>query len=118
LYALAMLKESGYDNELGAALETDFLLQSLRSGELKKDLMSLPNIGVRYNPSGIEAAYALQIFGDKQDEEGINDWVEFQLEQTASDQGLLVNLSPDEATSAARVYEATRLFTSFSAVTV
>jgi len=109
LYALAMLYESGYGDEIDAAVSTNTLLQCLRNGELKEKLIQLPNIGIRYNPSGVEAAYALKVMGDESDQELIDDWVEFQFEQTASEKGFLVKDSPDYATSAARVYEAIRL---------
>lgn len=110
LYALAMLKELGYGRELDAVLDTESLLKVLRNEDLKEDLLKLPDIGIRYNPSGIEAAYALKILGGESDEMAIKSWVDFQIKQTGSEAGILVGSSPDKATSAARVYEAMRLF--------
>lgn len=109
LYALGMLKDAGYGAEIASLVDVSNLLRSIRTKELMKDLLKLPKIGIRYNPSGVEAAYALQLFGDESDERLKEEWLEFQVDKTQDEEGMLVRESPDKATSAARLYEATKL---------
>lgn len=111
LYALAMLKEAGYGAEIESLINVDDLLLSLRTKDLMNELKKLPDIGIRYNPSGIEAAYALKVLRDNSGECLINEWLEFQCDNTKNEDGLLVSESPDIATSAARIYEVVRLLT-------
>lgn len=109
LYAFAMLVESGYEDDLYRVFDLEVLVQCLKENQFTEDLLKLPNIGIRYNPSGIEAAYALKVLCYEKDQTTIKKWIDFQLEETYSDKGILANMSPDEATSLARIYEATRL---------
>lgn len=109
LYALAMLKEAGYGSEIESLVDVSELLCSLRTKKLMEEIEKLPDIGIHYNPSGIEAAYALKSLGNDSDEQLIEEWLEFQIEKTQNEEGMLVLGSSDKATSAARLYEAIRL---------
>jgi hypothetical protein len=110
LYAFAMLAKAGYREVLYKAYDINSLLSCVRNEQFESDLLNLKKIGVRYNPSGVEAAFALKILGDEKDSNMISSWLKFQLRETSCDDGVLVKNSPDKATSAARVYEGLRLF--------
>jgi|AntDeeMinimDraft_5_1070356.scaffolds.fasta_scaffold10159_2 hypothetical protein len=110
LYAFAMLFESGYEAILRKNVNVSMLLSSLVDMKLADKLNEVTDIGLRYNPSGIEAAYALKVLSNKPCDYEISQWLSLQLEYTESREGLLVRESPDSATSSARLYEAFRLF--------
>ena len=110
LYAFSMLAKAGYREALYKAFDINSLLSCVRNKKFESDLLNLKKIGVGYNPSGVEAAFALKILGDEKDSNMISSWLKFQLRETSCDDGVLVKDSPDKATSAARVYEGMRLF--------
>ena len=109
LYAFAMLFEAGYSKEIRDLLSIDSVLAPLKNESFKNDLRKYPEVGIRYNPSGIEAAYALEVLGDEKYKSAISDWLRFQIENTSCGKGLLVKSSPDTSTSAARIYQALRI---------
>ena len=110
IYAFSMLAKAGYREALYKAFDINSLLSCVRNKQFESDLLNLKKIGVGYNPSGVEAAFALKILGDEKDSNMISSWLKFQLRETSCDDGVLVKDSPDKATSAARVYEGMRLF--------
>jgi len=77
--------------------------------EQYRNLVSTNKYGFSFNPTGIEVAYALNVFEEDRLKEQ-QEWLKMQLERCYDPKSGLMSLStPDRATHAARFYEATRL---------
>ncbi len=109
LYAFAMLKNSMPDHSFFRSKKLSRALDYAASDSFKKVLPD-SKYGFPYNPSGFEVAYAFETFATLNDNE-ITKWVEWQLTECFDfEQNLMIKgKTYDEATAAARIYEATRL---------
>jgi hypothetical protein len=113
LYAFAMLAESNFKNNIDDSVDVKRLLMATDCEQYACNLLKVRDVGLRYNPSGIELAYAFKIFEGGRQNKSLERWLEFQLSETDSGDGLLVGGSPDFNTSYARIYQIMRLIPEF-----
>lgn len=109
LYAFALLKKYFPKNKLW---KSNKFIKTLyfASSEQFKDELQISKYGFPYNPPGFEMALAFQEFNYLADEE-ISNWVSWQINKCFDlDSNLMIGGGTyDKITSAARIYEATRL---------
>jgi hypothetical protein len=113
LYAFAMLAESNFKHNIDNSVDVKRLLMATEGEQYACNLLKVRDVGIRYNPSGIELAYAFKIFEGGRQNKSLERWLEFQLSETDSEDGLLVGGSPDFNTSYARIYQIMRLIPEF-----
>lgn len=107
-YALALLKESFPDHSVWSDPGVRKAVAHVRTGRYRERVETAP-YGLEYNPPGLEAAYTISVFEPDATDE-VQDWLEWQLARTLDGpSGHMVARSADPSTSAARIYEATRL---------
>lgn len=108
LYAFALLKQSFPDHSFWTSPKFAKMLVVTQSASFLKSL-DQSAYGWPYNPPGIEFAFAGEVFGLGHDY--CQRWINRQYDHTynPSTGDLLTRNVPDPATSAARIYEATRL---------
>jgi len=111
LYAFAMLREKFGDNPFWHSRRFVSILKYIETSEYKTAIRA-NTFGYPYNPPGFECAYAILAFPEHFDEPEklAKSWVTEQIKKCFNHETNLMSLnSSDEATSAARIYEATRL---------
>lgn len=107
LYAFAMLKEALPGHPVWRTALIDRLMDACDSEEFEQQLRD-SLFGYYYNVSGIELAYAYEVF--RGDHAGARRWLQRQFDNTwANSQQPLGRDSTDAPTTNARVYAATRL---------
>lgn len=105
LYALGVLKRSFPAHPLWQSDFVDQLLVPIDDIRYKNEVIN--NVyAFDYNPTGIELAFALDVFRDG---EGASFWLNEQFRRCYDADAKLLRHGWDEATLAARLYEATRL---------
>jgi hypothetical protein len=112
LYAYALLKQRFPAEPFWRGETMTRMLAVTLTPTFKRDLDDNP-YGYPYNPPGIELALAGEVFG--LDATYCREWIAMQVARTLDHRGsLLTRGVPDRATSAARIYEATRLVGSYA----
>lgn len=107
LYAFAILKSQLPDLKIWNSPIINRLVEVTSSDHFKK--LQLNNkYSYPYNPTGIELAYALEVFKPEHEDE-IKFWLDEQINATGDDESILIKGSADTNTSKARLYEAMRL---------
>ena len=108
LYAFAMLKQQFPDHSFWSSKKINKILAVTQTEAFLSDL-EYSHYGWPYNPPGLELAFAGEVFN--LGHEYCQFWITRQYEKTydAHTQNLLTRNTPDPQTSAARLYEATRL---------
>lgn len=108
LYAYALLKQNMPDHPFWERSKMRKMLDVTESNRFQELLEKSPYV-YPYNPPGIEIAFVLDVFGGE--EEKISAWLQRQFDKTYDHQSgeLLTRGVADTETSAARLYELTRL---------
>lgn len=108
LYAFAILYEAFPKHVFWDSGLFGRMIEVTKSNQFLVDLDE-SKYGWPYNPPGIELAYVGETFGLSK--EYIQTWIEHQYDRTfnVNTNEWLTNNAPDQATSAARIYEACRL---------
>ena len=107
-YALAILNNNMPDHRVWDSQAVQRALSYLKSRHYRKQIEAAP-YGIEYNPPGFEAAYTLSVF-DPGCQGEIGDWLAWQCKHNYNSQTELMDQKvADPKTSAARIYEATRL---------
>lgn len=107
LYALSILKQKFPESSVWQQDFMSTIFSVCESSDFKKDLLSSP-YGYYYNLSGLEIAYAYEIFFE--DRIKANEWIQRQFYFTwENSSNPLGNGAFDQNTAKARLYEATRL---------
>ena len=107
-YALAMLKQYAPEHPVWSNKRVQKTIQYLHTQRYRQLIKTVP-YGIEYNPPGIEVAYTLAIFEPDHQKEAKN-WLNWQFLQTLDPHNMqMTRKSADPKTSAARIYEATRL---------
>jgi hypothetical protein len=105
LYALGVLRRSMPDHPVWASGFVDRLLEPV--GDIRYKNGVADNVfSFTYNPTGIEVAFALDVFRDG---DGAEFWLNEQFRRCYDPETRLLDDGWDPATLAARLYEATRL---------
>ena len=109
LYALALLRGRIPHHPFWNSKKMKMLLNAMNDRQFIKDLSAAALFGYWYNPSGIELAYSAEVFG--MGEDLAQKWIDLQVHHSfnVKKMELLTLNSPDPITSAARIYECTRL---------
>jgi len=111
LYAFAILKEKLPDNKFWESHKLQSILRYIETDEYAIGIET-SRFGYPYNPPGFECAYAILLFHDHFDEPDslVIKWVTRQIIRCYDMESCFMFLnSADRMTSAARIYEATRL---------
>lgn len=106
LHAFAIISNNLPDLSLYEIYDINRLFEATAPKSFEDNLQK-QDYGLRYNPSGIELAFALKTF--KGEEGDIEKWLKVQSKYTMNDHGFLLKGSKDSATAKARLYEASRL---------
>ena len=109
LYAFAVLKQYFPNEKIWQSKDFEHIITAHRNKQFQMDLETSGSaFGYYYNISGIEIAYAIEIFYKNNPEAKL--WLERQLNMTYVDQShILTGHATDENTALARMYEAVRL---------
>lgn len=113
LYALALLKKRFPAHDFWTSHRFGRMLNVTTLRSFVRDLPKSA-YGYPYNPPGIELAFTGEVFGLGRDYREV--WLRRQTQMTynRTTGELLTRMTPDVVTSAARIYEATRLEDSYS----
>jgi hypothetical protein len=108
LYGYALLKQRFPTHPVWERQVLKNMLHATTTPEFKQELDDNP-YGYPYNPPGLELAFVGEVFGLGGRYSA--DWIDAQIARThdARTGSILTRNVPDEATSSARIYEATRL---------
>jgi len=108
LHGLALLNRSYPNHPVWSHGSIDRALRFLNTEIYRTEIGTNP-YGYPYNPPGFENAFALERFGTDESQQ-IAEWVSRQIDRCYDHvAGLMTGCSEDEATAAARMYEATVL---------
>ena len=108
LYALGILRENYSNHSCWNLEKIKSVVDCISNTEYKQDVKN-NKYAFSFNPTGIENAYAIEVFSENNKQECLT-WVKSQFDRhITSSQQIMNKNTTDPATLAARIYEAVRL---------